>query len=192
MPRRPKQLSAVTAAAGSSLLEVMIVVLVMSVGLLGMALMQTTSLRAAHASNERSQATVLVFAMMDKVRANRNDAAVYSLISPSEFFGDGRSGRCAPGAALPAQRWAADRNQWVCAVRRVLPDAQGRVLVTGAVVPPVGAPPGSTTAAAAIEVRLEWCDPRGGILGGSPEFAPAIITSGCTGTTNVILARSGL
>ena len=91
------------------------------------------------------------------------------------------------GAAAPAPGGAADRNDWVCAVRRAIPDARGRVTVTGAVVP-VG--PGAATPAT-IEVRLEWCDPRGGAMSGTPEFAP-LFTVGCTGTTNVIVARSGL
>jgi type IV pilus assembly protein PilV len=173
--------------AGFTLLEVMIAVVILSVGLLGMALLQSTSLRAAQTTNERSQATMLVYEMMDMVRSNRRQASQYGLIREGQFFGDGRGGFCAVGAPAPAQRWAADRNEWVCAVRRAIPDARGRVTVTGAVVP-VG---GGAATPAAIEVRLEWCDPRGGAMSGTPEFAP-LFTPGCTGTTNVIVARSGL
>jgi len=172
---------------GSSLLEVMIAVVVLSVGLLGMALLQSTSLRAAQVTNERSQATMLVYEMMDRVRANRSQATQYSLVRENVFFGDGRGGVCAPGAVPPAQRWAADRNAWVCAVRRAIPEARGRVTVAGAAAPPI---PGVATPAT-IEVRLEWCDPRGGALGGVPEFPP-LLGVPCGGTVNVILARSGL
>jgi len=172
---------------GFTLLEVMIAVVIMSVGLLGMALLQSTSLRAAQTTNERSQATMLVYEMMDMVRANRRQATQYSLVRENVFFGNGRAGICAPAAPVPAQRWAADRNEWVCAVRRAIPDARGRVTVTGAVAPSL---PGVATPAA-IEVRLEWCDARGGALSGTPEFAP-ILGIACTGTVNVILARSGL
>ncbi len=187
MPRHSRAFRASGAQAGSTLLEVMIAVVILSVGLLGMALLQSTSLRAAQTTNERSQATMLAYEMMDMVRTNRRQASQYGLIRENQFFVDGYNGACAPGAAVPAQRVAADRNDWVCAVRRAIPDALGRVTVTGAVVP-VG--PGAATPAT-IEVRLEWCDQRAGAMSGTPEFAP-LFTVGCTGTTNVIVARSGL
>lgn len=173
------------AQAGFTLLEIMIAVVILSVGLLGMALLQSTSLRAAQTTNERSQATMLVYQMMDMVRANRSQASLYGLIGEASFFGNGRDGVCAADPA--AVRWVADRNAWVCAVRRAIPDARGRVTVTGAVVPPGGGP----ATPAQIEVRIEWCDPRGGAMSGTPEFAP-LFTVGCAGTTNVIVARSGL
>jgi type IV pilus assembly protein PilV len=187
MSRHSRSSRASVAQSGFTLLEVMIAVVILSVGLLGMALLQSTSLRAAQTTNERSQATMLVYEMMDMVRTNRRQASQYGLIRENQFFGDGRDGACATGAPVPAQRWAADRNDWVCAVRRAIPDARGRVTVTGAVVP---VSPGAATPAT-IEVRLEWCDPRGGAMSGTPEFAP-LFTVGCAGTTNVIVARSGL
>lgn len=170
-------------AAGFSLLEVMIAMAIISVGLLGVALLQSTSLRGTQLTNERSQATMLVYDMLDRVRANRANAAAYGLIREGYFVGDGRTGQCAPAAAVSAARWAADRVDWVCAVRRALPEARGRVTVTGANA-------GAATAAT-VEVRLEWCDERSGAVGGTPEFAP-ILTAGCGGAVNVVLARSGL
>lgn len=187
MPRHVRSFRASRGQAGFTLLEVMIAVVILSVGLLGMALLQSTSLRAAQTTNERSQATMLVYEMMDMVRTNRRQASQYGLIRENQFFGNGRDGFCAAGAAVPAQRVAADRNDWVCAVRRAIPDARGRVTVTTATAPVA---PG-VAVAATIEVRLEWCDPRGGAMSGTPEFAP-LFTAGCAGTTNVIVARSGL
>ena len=174
--------------AGFSLLEVMIAVVVLSVGLLGMALLQSTSLRASNASNERGQATMLVYEMMDMVRANRRQAAQYGTISEGQFVGNGRTGFCGAGAVQPAQRWAVDRNEWVCAVRRAIPDARGRVRVTNAATP---AAPGGAAAPATIEVRIEWCDGRGVLTPAPTEFAPNFTTD-CTGTLNVVAARSGL
>jgi type IV pilus assembly protein PilV len=172
---------------GFSLLEVMIATAIISIGLLGVALLQTTSLRHTQLTNERSQATMLVYDMLDRVRANRANAATYGLIRENYFVGDGRTGECAPGAALPAQRWAADRVDWVCAVRRILPDARGRVTVVGATAGGGGLP----AAAATVEVRIEWCDTRQVAVGGAPEFAP-VLTPVCLGSINVILAQSGL
>lgn len=172
---------------GFTLLEVMIAVVILSVGLLGMALLQSTSLRAAQASNERSQATILIYEMMDMVRANRRQAAQYGTIREGLFFGNGRTGFCAVGAPQPALRWVADRNEWVCAVRRVLPDARGRVIINSAVAPPAA----GAAAPAAIEVRLEWCDVRGVATPLPIEFGTPFTTD-CNGTLNVVVARSGL
>jgi type IV pilus assembly protein PilV len=172
---------------GFSLLEVMIATVIISVGLLGVALLQSISLRSTQLTNERSQATMLAYDMLDRVRANRANAAAYGFIREGDFGLDGFTGACAPGAALPAARWEADRVQWVCAVRRALPDARGRVTLAGA--NPGG--PGVAQTAATVEVRIEWCDPRGAAIGGTPEFAP-VLSVPCAGSTNVILARSGL
>ena len=55
---------------GFSLLEVMIALLVLSVGLLGIAGLQTVSLKFNHQSYERSQATLLISEMIEKITAN--------------------------------------------------------------------------------------------------------------------------
>jgi len=172
---------------GMSLLEVMIATVIISGGLLGVALLQSTALRATQSTNERSQATMLVYDMLDRIRANRASAQNYALVRENVFTVDGRTGVCAPGAALPTQRWEADSVEWSCSVRRVLPDARGRVTVTGAAVPGGGLPATS----GAVEVRIEWCDARSGAVGGTPEFPP-LFTAGCAGAVNVIVARSGL
>ncbi len=56
---------------GTSLLEVMISVLIMAVGLLGIAAMQATALRNSQGSTERSQAVILSYSIVDAMRANR-------------------------------------------------------------------------------------------------------------------------
>src|SRR4030066_201219 len=55
---------------GFSLLEVLIALLVLSVGLLGIAGLQTISLRFNYQSYERTQATVLISEMYEKIIAN--------------------------------------------------------------------------------------------------------------------------
>jgi type IV pilus assembly protein PilV len=56
---------------GVSLLEVLIAVLIMGIGLLGIAAMQTTALRNNQSSLERSQAVIQSYAILDAMRANR-------------------------------------------------------------------------------------------------------------------------
>ena len=55
---------------GFSLLEVLIALVVLSVGLLGIAGLQTFSLQFNHQSYERTQATVLISEMFDRIMAN--------------------------------------------------------------------------------------------------------------------------
>ena len=55
---------------GFSLLEVLIALLVLSVGLLGIAGLQTVSLKFNHQSYERTQATVLISEMIEKITSN--------------------------------------------------------------------------------------------------------------------------
>jgi type IV pilus assembly protein PilV len=59
---------------GLTLIEVLIAVLVLSIGLLGLAGLQATSLQFNHSANLRSQATNLAYEMTDRMRANREAA----------------------------------------------------------------------------------------------------------------------
>ena len=56
-------------------MEVLIALLIMSIGLLGLAALQATSLRANHGAYQRTQATFLAYDIMDRMRANRIQAA---------------------------------------------------------------------------------------------------------------------
>lgn len=62
--------SKVSRSRGFSLLEVMIALLVLSVGLLGLAGLQTFSLKFNHQSYERTQATLLIYDVMDRILSN--------------------------------------------------------------------------------------------------------------------------
>lgn len=61
---------------GVSLLEILISVLIMGIGLLGIAAMQATALRNNQSSMERSQAVIQTYAMLDIMRANRDQAMI--------------------------------------------------------------------------------------------------------------------
>lgn len=61
--------------AGFSLLEVLIAVLVLSVGLLGMAALQINAMKNNQSSYQRTQAVMLSYFMLDAMRTNRRDVA---------------------------------------------------------------------------------------------------------------------
>lgn len=55
---------------GFSLLEVLIALLVLSIGLLGLAALQTMGLKFNQQSYQRTQATLLSYEILDRIRAN--------------------------------------------------------------------------------------------------------------------------
>ena len=59
---------------GVGLIEVLIAILVMAVGMLGIAAMQATALRNSQSSLDRSQAVVEAYSILDAMRANRDKA----------------------------------------------------------------------------------------------------------------------
>ena len=56
---------------GASLLEVLIAVLILAIGLLGIAALQAVTLRNMQGSSDRSVAVIQTYAMFDMMRANR-------------------------------------------------------------------------------------------------------------------------
>jgi len=58
---------------GFSLIEVLVALLVLSIGLLGLAALQTTGLKLNHQSYERTQAVLQAYDIIDRMRANKSD-----------------------------------------------------------------------------------------------------------------------
>jgi len=67
------------AQRGVTLLEVLISILVLSVGLLGYAGLQTVSMKNNTSAFQRSQATMLTYDIVDRMRANKPNLASYSI-----------------------------------------------------------------------------------------------------------------
>jgi type IV pilus assembly protein PilV len=63
-----------THAAGFSLLEVLVGLLILAIGLLGLAGLQMISLRQNNDAYLRSQATLMAYDILDRMRTNRNHA----------------------------------------------------------------------------------------------------------------------
>lgn len=107
---------------GFSLIETLIAVLVLSVGLLGVAALQMNAIKNNQLSLQRSQAVVLINFMLDSMRANRQDAANGNYdtdnganegkvcVNPNTLCKDGPP-------ALAANLVANDRNFWLYALK---------------------------------------------------------------------------
>ena len=66
------------AIRGISLIEVLVAVVVLSIGLLGVAAMQSVALRGGQSSLETSQAVIQTNAILEAMRANSANAASYN------------------------------------------------------------------------------------------------------------------
>lgn len=66
-----------TTQTGFSMIEVLVAILIVSVGLMGMALLQSMALKYSQSSNYRTQAVNLSSNLLEQVRANRAEASSY-------------------------------------------------------------------------------------------------------------------
>ena len=105
---------------GFSLIEVMIAVLVLGVGLLAFAMLQTMSVRFSQSANKRTQATNLSYEMLDQMRVNRVVAVGYA-----GNYAARQSG-CGPVATVGAASYKAI---WECRLNSAL-GADARASVT--------------------------------------------------------------
>lgn len=107
---------------GFTLIEVLVALLVMSVGLLGLAALQATSLKASHGAYNRGQATFMAYDMMDRMRANRTQAIA------GAYNGTYNNGTAPAAAADVATQ---DLNDWLTNyVYVLLPAAQATINCT--------------------------------------------------------------
>lgn len=73
---------------GVTLIEILITLLVLAVGLLGLAALQGLSLKAGQVSLYRTQATNLAYEVIDHARANRSQVAISGSIPNQTVFSE--------------------------------------------------------------------------------------------------------
>lgn len=120
---------------GVGLIEVLIAVLIMAIGLLGIAALQATALRNSQSALQRSQATMQTYAILDAMRANVAAARIgqYNLAMT-----------CAPPDA--GSLIASDLHNWIGSMKDSLgPSACGKI----------------TCGSLDCEIGVEWDDSRG-------------------------------
>jgi type IV pilus assembly protein PilV len=72
--------------SGVTLIEVLITVLVLAIGLLGIAAVQTTAMTGNFTSYQSTQAAFLASAMMERIRANRAAYTSLTNTSPPSYY----------------------------------------------------------------------------------------------------------
>ena len=113
------------AQRGMTLVEVLVTLVLISVGLLGVAALQLTSLKSNQESYVRSQAAMLAADMLDRMRANQTGFRAGNYDMPNDATGFDQTGTAGTVAA-------ADIAAWQATIDRLLPgsdaDAAGRVV----------------------------------------------------------------
>jgi type IV pilus assembly protein PilV len=148
--RVPRRLRA---SAGFSMIEVMVAIVVLSLGLLGMSALMATSLRNGQSANMRTQATNKAYDIVDMMRSNvpnlsryRTDLAAFTdhtvcaaAVAPRDYSTcANKTHRC-------------DIDRWEEQLCRVLPNGRGRIAVAAG---------GTSNNRILITVDICWSDDR--------------------------------
>ena len=114
------------------MIEVLVTIVILSVGLLGLASLQANGLKSNHQAYMRSQATILAYDMSDRMRANMAgvNAGSYNNLSgdPSTTPPD-----CETNTCTPANMAAYDYAKWDADLANRLPLGQGSVAIAGGI-----------------------------------------------------------
>ena len=134
--------------SGFTLLEILVAMLVLAIGLLGLAGLMTSSMRNNLSASHRTQATWMAYDIVDRMRANRASA-----VTGGYATGIGAPGACQTAwptaGTVPQQDIAIWKNQLAC----VLPAGDGSIAVN--------------TATRVATVTVRWDDSRGLVDSGS-------------------------
>lgn len=120
---------------GVSMIEVLVAIIILSVGLLGLAGLQTAGLTHNQSASFRSTASVMAYGILDSMRANRIEAGAGSYnhsLEDSAPAGDTISGQ--------------DVSNWLNELALRLPDGLGSIAVD---------------ADNRVTVLIQWDDSRG-------------------------------
>lgn len=98
---------------GMTLIEVLVTLVIISVGLLGVAALQLTTVRNNYDSFVRSQAAMLASDMLDRMRANRNRVAQYVVAIDDDVDEETPEG--------------ADTDRWRNTLAAQLPNGRGAI-----------------------------------------------------------------
>jgi len=107
--------------AGATLIEVLVAMVVLAIGLLGLAGLQATSIQSNHSAYYRSQATILASDLADRMRANRTAALTNAYVI--DFPTSSTNNSVSDSGVSPEN----DIAEWLNQLAQTLPDGTGKV-----------------------------------------------------------------
>ena len=171
----------ISASAGFSLLEVLVSMLIVVVGLLGLAGIQARAQVAELESYQRAQALVLLYDMMDRINNSRTTAPCYvvttNTTTGAPYFGDGATATAACSLSNPA-----DQAMAVASMNGWNDQLQGASEKKGAAATKVGAMIGAR-GCVSYNTGTEYINATSGAnIGGSGEYTVAVSWQGMADT----------
>ncbi|MDT8403751.1 type IV pilus modification protein PilV [Sulfuriflexus sp.] len=144
---------------GFTLVEVLVAVFVLAIGLLGLAGLQAKSLQFNYSAYQRSQATILAYDIIDRMRANLGEAQAgnYDI---TDTAGPPSSTNCQTNSATCGASTMAsfDLSQWKCALGTYDANTACTTFgIKGALLEGVGS---VVTNAGVVTVTVKWADDR--------------------------------
>ena len=167
---------------GFTLVEILITVLILSIGLLGLAGLQVSSMKSNHSSYLRSQATIMAYDMIDRMRANQKAVTdtdyvantTYTVTAPTTtppnpyytVDGTAETGTCTTtGGCTTTQMAKTDITQWRVGLATQLPGGVGVICLDTS--PDDGntlAAPECSNSGTIYAIKIWWSDERDGTL----------------------------
>lgn len=124
--RRPGQ-------SGFTMVEALVALIVLAIGLLGIAALLLKSLQSGRTATYRTQAVNLAADLADRIRANRTAGAAYATLFADVEVGEPdceTTGGCTAGELA-----STDLSRWKASLAQLLPNGQGQVAVVAPVAP---------------------------------------------------------
>jgi len=146
-------------SAGFTLLEVLVAIVIISVGMLGLAGLQARGLQNNHSSLQRTLATYQAYDMADRMRANIvgvNDGNYNNLSGTPSDPG------CISTGCTPAQLTDYDMRVWNLSNASLLPSGVGVVCLDSTPVDGTSGAPACDGAGTIFAIKLWWSDDRSG------------------------------
>ncbi|MGH8136474.1 MAG: type IV pilus modification protein PilV [Steroidobacteraceae bacterium] len=112
---------------GFTMVETLVALVVLAIGMLGIAALYLNSLQAGRTAIYRTEAVNLAADLADRIRANRTAIAGYGNLY-ADAFADVPACYTTAGCT-PAQLATADLSRWKADLAQLLPNGQGQVVV---------------------------------------------------------------
>lgn len=146
---------------GFNLIEVMVALVILSLGVLGMAALQGTSIKQNQSAYMRTQANQLAYDIIDRMRVNPEALTSYLNVTS----GTANADCLAVAGCTQVQMAANDLSEWFAAIDTDLPSGSGLICRSDLVGDVAGTPDcESNTSSNPVVVYIWWDDERDGSL----------------------------